>query len=106
MINDYIDSETAEIIRRLIKTSYKNKLVATYIDLQLRRDDIESNQDIIDEINNDLDVNYKPQRLMDWRNGSRNCPPQTVEYMRCYIMQYLFADEAADALIELLALDR
>lgn len=105
MITDYIDSEAADIILDLIDTDYKNKLVAAYITLQLGHDEIDSHKDIADALNEELGLRTKVQRLMDWRNGARPCPKRVAAYMRRVLLEYIFADEAAEALIALLSLD-
>jgi len=110
MINDHIHTDTAQRLQQLLADSnverYADKSVAAYIVLQLRRDDIDSHQDIIDEINNKFDLKTKTQRLMDWRSGVVPCPKRIASYIRQYILQYVFADEAADALMMLLNLER
>lgn len=105
MITDYIDNESASIILDLIDTDYKNKLVAAYIKLQLSYDDINTHKDIVGALNAELGLRTKVQRLMDWRNGARPCPKRVAAYMRRVLLEYIFADEAADALITLLDLD-
>jgi len=105
MMTDYIDGDSAAIISGLIDTHYRNKLVAAYISLQLSFDDVGTTQDIVDALNERLGLQLKPQRLVDWRNGHRPCPKRVAAYMRRTLLEYVFADEAAEALISLLDLN-
>ena len=100
-----INAETKTLIDELSSLEFKNKLVASYIHLEKNHVDGYRNEDIINDLNKDLGVNYKPQRLMDWRNGSTKCPARVEEYMRKWLLQYLFEDEMAAKLITVLALE-
>ncbi len=106
MITDYIEHGTATLIRQLLALDFENNLVAAYIHLVMDGEPHSTLDDVIDEINQQLGLNYKAQRLMDWRNGARSCPKRASNYMRCYLLRFLFADKAAEALMTLLALER
>lgn len=104
--SDNITTDSMNELQRLRALSYKNNLVAAYIDLVIDGKQINSLGEVIADINTQLGLNYSTQRLMDWRNGSRQCPKNVSNLMRQYLMQYLFGDDVAEELILLLALER
>ncbi len=97
--------KTGDMLKQLLDDNYADVLVASYMKLQLIVNPTWEHQDIIDDLNLQLGLRTKRQRLMDWRSGIRLCPKRVKAHMRRVLVKYLFADEIAQLLIVLLDLE-
>jgi len=105
MISDYIDNDTAETIQRLAALDVPNKLVGAYIDIATS-DEFPTDRSLMDWLNDQCGTAYKPKHFSDWKNNHRPIPDGIASQMRREILQYLFADDASDTLMQVLALER